>query len=324
MARPALLMTGPMMPLIEEQLDHAFQVHRLHKAADREALIRSTAGTIEAICTGGHTGVKVDDALMARLPKLRIVGNFGVGYDSVDAAAAGKRGIVVTNTPDVLTEEVADTAIGLLLMTVRELPQAERWLKAGKWANEGDYRLTPGSLRDRSIGMLGMGRIGKAIARRLEAFGVPISYCTRRQQPDLAYTYYPSAMELAKAVETLIVITPGGPETKNIVNAAVFKALGPRGVVINLARGSCIDEAALINALKKHTILGAGLDVFCDEPNVNPEFLALENAVLLPHVGSASVYTRDKMGQLVVDNLKAYAARNSPLTPVSETPFKGW
>ena len=324
MARPALLMTGPMMPLIEEQLDHAFQVHRLHKAADREALIRSTAGTIEAICTGGHTGVKVDDALMARLPKLRIVGNFGVGYDSVDAAAAGKRGIVVTNTPDVLTEEVADTAIGLLLMTVRELPQAERWLKAGKWVKDGDYRLTPGSLRDRSIGMLGMGRIGKAIARRLEAFGVPISYCTRRQQPDLAYTYYPSAMELAKAVDTLIVITPGGPETKNIVNAAVFKALGPRGVVINLARGSCIDEAALINALKEHTILGAGLDVFCDEPNVNPEFLALENAVLLPHVGSASVYTRDKMGQLVVDNLKAYAARNSPLTPVSETPFKGW
>ncbi len=324
MARPALLMTGPMMPLIEEQLDAAFEVHRLHEAEDRDALICSKGETIEAICTGGHTGVKVNDELMARLPKLRIVGNFGVGYDSVDAAAAGARGVIVTNTPDVLTEEVADTTLGLLLMTVRELPHAERWLKAGKWAKEGDYRLTPGSLRDRSVGILGMGRIGKAIARRLEAFGLPISYCTRRQQPDLPYTYYPSALELAKAVDTLIVITPGGPETKNIVNAAVLEALGPRGVIINLARGTCIDEAALIKALKDRTILAAGLDVFCNEPNVNPEFLTLENAVLLPHVGSASIHTRNQMGQLVVDNLKAYAARKPPLTPVSETPFKGW
>lgn len=324
MARPALLMTGPMMPLIEEQLDQAFQVHRLHKAADREAMINSAAETIEAICTGGHTGVKVNGALMDRLPKLRIVGNFGVGYDSVDAVAAVERGIIVTNTPDVLTEEVADTTLGLLLMAVRELPHAERWLRAGKWAKEGDYRLTPGSLRDRSIGILGMGRIGKAIARRLEAFGVPISYCTRRQQPDLAYTYYSNPLELAEAVDTLIVITPGGAETKDIVNAAVLEALGPRGVVINLARGTCIDEAALIKALKERTILGAGLDVFCNEPNFNPEFLTLENAVLLPHVGSASVHTRDKMGQLVVDNLKAYAGRKPPLTPVSETPFKGW
>src|SRR5690606_1362895 len=149
----------------------------------------------EAICTGGHTGVKVDDALMARLPKLRIVGNFGVGYDSVDAAAAGKRGIIVTNTPDVLTEEVADPTIGARLMTVGELSQAERWLRDGRWAKEGDYRLTPGSLRDRSVGILGMGRIGMAVARRLEAFGVPISYCTRRQHEDLRYAYYPTAVE---------------------------------------------------------------------------------------------------------------------------------
>ena len=324
MARTPLLMTGGMMPLIEEQLDQAFEVHRLHKASDRDALIREVGPTIEAVCTGGHTGVKVNDALMNSLPKLRIVGNFGVGYDSVDAAAAGARGIIVTNTPDVLTEEVADTTLGLLLMTVRELPQAERWLRAGKWAKDGDYRLTPGSLRDRSVGILGMGRIGKAIARRCEAFGMPISYCTRRQQADLSYPYYPNVVELAKAVDTLIVITPGGAETKNIINAEVLAALGPRGVLINIARGSCVDEAALITALKERPILAAGLDVFVNEPNVNPEFLALDNVVLLPHVGSASVYTRDKMGQLVVDNLKAYAARTAPLTPVSETPFKGW
>lgn len=324
MARPALLMTGPMMALIEEQLHEAFDVHRLAKPEDLEATLAKVGESIEAICTGGHTGVKVDDALMARLPKLRVVGNFGVGYDSVDAVAAGKRGIVVTNTPDVLTEEVADTTLGLLLMTVRELPQAERWLRTGKWAKEGDYRLTPGSLRDRSVGILGLGRIGIAIARRLEAFGVPISYCARRQRTDLPYSYYPTAIELAKAVDTLIVMTPGGPETRNIVDAVVLEALGPRGILVNMARGSCVDESALIDALRDGTILAAGLDVFVGEPNVNPELLSLSNAVLLPHVGSASVHTRNKMGQLVVDNLKAYLERKRPLTPVVETPFKDW
>ncbi|HEX7075845.1 MAG TPA: 2-hydroxyacid dehydrogenase [Hyphomicrobiaceae bacterium] len=324
MARPALLMTGHMMALIEEQLDQTFDVHRLKEPADLEAVVARVGESIEAICTGGHTGVKVDDALMGRLPKLRIIGNFGVGYDSVDAPAAGKRGIIVTNTPDVLTEEVADTTIGLLLMTVRELAQAERWLREGKWAKHGDYRLTPASLRDRSVGILGMGRIGMAIARRLEAFGLPISYCTRRRRTDLPYTYYPNAVELAKAVDTLIVITPGGPETKCIINAAVLEALGPRGVLINMARGSCVDEAALMKALRDGTILAAGLDVFVNEPNIDPELLTLPNTVLLPHVGSASVHTRNKMGQLVVDNLKAYAERKPPLTPVAETPFKGW
>ncbi|MGB3717941.1 MAG: 2-hydroxyacid dehydrogenase [Proteobacteria bacterium] len=324
MAKPALLMTGRMMPLIEEQLDQIFDVHRLKQPADLESALAAKGDVFEAICTGAFTGVKVDDALMARLPKLRIIGNFGVGYDSVDAAAAGKRGIIVTNTPDVLTEEVADTTLGLLLMTVRELSQAERWLREGKWAKQGEYRLTPASLRDRSVGLLGMGRIGMAIARRLEAFGLPVSYHTRRQRPELHYTYYPTPVELAKAVDTLIVITPGGPETKNIVNAVVLEALGPRGVLINMARGTCVDEAALIQALRNGTIHAAGLDVFLNEPNINPELLTLPNAVLLPHVGSASVYTRNKMGQLVVDNLKAYAERKPPLTPVPETPFNGW
>ena len=324
MAKRPLLLTASMMPMVEEQLDTTFEVHRLYQAKDVDALLTSVGPTIEAICTGGHAGQRVDEALMARLPKLKMVGNFGVGYDGVDAALAAKRGVIVSNTPDVLSEEVADTSLGLLLMTVRELPQAERWIRAGKWAKDGDYRLTPGSLRDRSVGILGMGRIGKAIAKRCEAFGLTVSYCTRRQQADIPYAYYPNAVALAKAVDTLIVIVPGGPETKNIINAEVLQALGPRGVLINMARGVVVDETALLKALKDGTILAAGLDVFWNEPKVNPEFFALDNVGVLPHVGSASIPTRNKKGQLVVDNLKAFDAGKPPLTPVPETPFKGW
>jgi len=324
MAKPPLLITGQMMPLIENQLDQAFEVHRIPQPAERDAVLAKVGEKIEAICTSGFTGVKVNDAVMAQLPKLKIISNFGVGYDSVDAAAAGKRNLIVTNTPDVLTEEVADTTLGLLLMTVRELPQAERYLRSGQWATDGDYRLTRGSLRDRSIGIVGMGRIGQAIARRCEAFGLPISYCTRRKVEDLPYSHYANIVDLAKAVDTLVVIVPGTDSTKNLINAEVLEALGPDGVVINMARGSVVDETALIKALRSGTILSAGLDVYWNEPKVNPEFFALDNVVLLPHVGSASIPTRNKMGQLVVDNLKAYLERKPPLTPVPETPFKAW
>jgi len=324
MAKPALLMTGPMMPLIAKGCEAAFVVHRLWEASDREALLKKVGAEIRAICTGGHTGVKTDDALMARFPNLKIVGNFGVGYDSVDAGAAAKRGVVVTNTPEVLTEEVADTTLGLLLSTVREFYQAEKWLRDGRWAKEGDYRLTPASLRDRSVGIVGLGRIGKAIARRLEAFGLPISYFGRKPQPGVAYRYYADLVALARDVDTLIVVTPGGPGTENLINAAVLGALGPRGILINVSRGSVVDEAALIGALEKHTILAAGLDVYRNEPKLDPAFLELDNVTLFPHVGSASVHTRDAMGQLVVDNLVAFVEGKPPKTPVAETPFKGW
>jgi lactate dehydrogenase-like 2-hydroxyacid dehydrogenase len=324
MAKPALLMTGPMMPLIENGCDAAFIVHRLHEAADREALLRTVAPEIRAICTGGHTGVRVDGAFMGRFPNLRIVGNFGVGYDSVDAAAAAKRGVIVTNTPDVLTEEVADTTLGLLLGTVREFYEAERWLRDGRWAREGDYRLTLASLRDRSVGIVGLGRIGKAIARRLEAFGVPVSYFARNRQPRVAYRYYGDLIALARDIDTLIVVTPGGPATENLINAAVLQALGPRGILINVSRGSVVDETALIEALRKRTIFAAGLDVYRNEPNLDPAFLELGNVTLFPHLGSASQHTRNAMGQLVVDNLAAFATGKPPLTPVAETSFKGW
>ena len=206
--------------------------------------------------------MKTDDALMARFPNLRIVGNFGVGYDSVDAVAAAKRGVIVTNTPEVLTEEVADTTLGLLLNTVREFYQAEKWLRDGRWAKEGDYRLTPASLRDRSVGIVGLGRIGKAIARRLEAFGLPVSYFGRNRQPGVGYRHYADLVALARDVDTLIVVTPGGPATQNLIDAAVLEALGPRGILINVSRGSVVDEGALIDALKKRTIFAAGLDVY--------------------------------------------------------------
>jgi lactate dehydrogenase-like 2-hydroxyacid dehydrogenase len=313
-----------MMSLIENGIDQAFVVHRLHHAKDREALLRQVGPEIRAVCTGGHTGTKTDEALMARFPQLKIIGNFGVGYDSIDVPAAAKRGIVITNTPDVLTEEVADTAIGLLLTTAREFYNAEKWLRDGRWAKDGDYRLTAASLRDRSVGIVGMGRIGKAIARRCEAFGLPISYFARNRQPAVSYRYYNDLVAMARDVDTLIVITPGGPATANLISAAVLDALGPRGILINAARGSVVDEAALLEALRKRKILSAGLDVFLNEPKINPAFLELENVTLFPHVGSASIYTRDAMGQLVVDNLAAFAAGRPPKTPVPETPFKGW
>src|SRR5262245_45990690 len=324
MAKPALLMTGPMMPLIANGCDAAFTVHRLWEASDREALLKKVAPEIRAICTGGHTGVKTDDALMGRFPSLKIVGNFGVGYDSVDAAAAAKRGVVVTNTPEVLTEEVADTTLGLLLGTVRVFYKAEKWLRDGRWAKEGDYRLTPASLRDRSVGIAGLGRIGKAIGRRLDAFKVPVSYFGRKQQSDVKYKFYGDLVAMARDVDTLIAVTPGGPGTQNMINAAVLGALGSRGIFINMARGSVVDEAALIDALKKRTILAAGLDVYQGEPKFNPAFLELDNVTMFPHVGSASVHTRNAMGQLVVDNLAAFTHGKPPKTPVPETPFKGW
>ncbi|MEO0730743.1 MAG: 2-hydroxyacid dehydrogenase, partial [Pseudomonadota bacterium] len=283
----------------------------------------AVANDVTAITTGGH-GVYVDGAFMDRFPNLKVIANFGVGYDGIDTTAAHERGVIVTNTPDVLTEEVADTTLGLLLMTVRELGAAERYLRAGKWSEEGEYPLTDMSLRDRSIGIVGLGRIGNAIAKRCAAFGLPISYFSRSEKPGNTYTYYSSLKDMAAATDTLIVITPGTPETKNLINADVLKALGPNGVVINVARGSVVDETALIAALKDGTIKAAGLDVMWNEPHIDPELMTLDNCVLLPHVGSASKHTRNGMAQLVVDNMLAMKSGTPPKTPVPETPFTNW
>ena len=323
MTKPPILMTAGMLEMVGDQLDAAFEVHRYYKASDPAAMLAEVGDRIVGVCHGGH-GMKVDEALMSRLPNLKLVSNFGVGYDGVDTAAAKSRGVIVTNTPGVLTEEVADTAIGLLIMTVREMAQARDYLMAGRWAKEGDYRLTPHSLRDRSIGIVGLGRIGKAIAQRCQGFGLPVSYFGRSRQADVAYPYYDSATALAEAVDTLIVVTPGTAETQNLINAEVMAALGPRGIIINVARGSVLDEAALMSALRNRTIAAAGRDVMVGEPASVPRLMTFDNLVLLPHVGSASVHTRKQMGQLVVDNLLAMKDKRAPLTPVPETPFRSW
>jgi lactate dehydrogenase-like 2-hydroxyacid dehydrogenase len=317
---PEVLLVGPLRPVLAEGLAD-LRVHRLAAGADSDALLNSLAH-VRAMAVSAPIQ-RIDQALLARLPKLELISSFGVGYDHIDATAAAKRGIVVTHTPDVLTEEVADTAIGLLLCTVRELPQAERHVRAGKWAT-GNYPLSRATLRNRTVGMVGMGRIGMAIARRLEAFGVPIVYHTRQRRPELSYRHYPRLVDLARDVDTLMVIVPGGTATKNLIDANVLDALGPDGIIVNVARGSVVDEAALIAALRERRILSAGLDVFVNEPQVPEELLAMENVVLLPHLGSASVFTRAKMDQLMVDNIRAWATGKPPLTPVPETPFRSW
>ncbi len=312
-----VIAAGDLPAKTKDSLDQAFTVHRLSHG---EATSPEVAAKARGIARGGHFAI--DRALIDSLPRLEIVANFGVGYDGIDLAACAARGIVVTNTPDVLTEEVADTALGLLLMTVRELSAAERHLRAGKWASDGPYSLTRATLRDRTVGIAGLGRIGIALARRLDAMPVPVVYHNRTRRDDVAYRHYADLAAMAGDVDTLISVLPGGPHTANIIGAAVLKALGPRGILINIGRGSVVDEAALIAALKDGTILAAGLDVFASEPHVPEELMALPNAVLLPHVGSASVFTRDAMGQLCVDNLTSWFSAGRPLTPVPETPWK--
>jgi lactate dehydrogenase-like 2-hydroxyacid dehydrogenase len=313
-----VLVLAPKQAIVEG-LEKAFNLHKIWEAKDRQAFLDSVAPRVRGIATAGGHG-PVGPELMSRLPRLEIISSFGVGYDHVDAKWAGDHGIVVTNTPDVLTEEVADTALGLLLCTVREFPQAERYLRAGQWT-QGDYPLTKASLRDRTVGIVGLGRIGKAIARRLEAMKVPVAYYGRHRQDDVAYRYYDNLIDMARDADVLLVVTPGGAGTKNLIDAKVLDALGPNGILINMSRGSVVDEPALIKALHERKILSAGLDVFVNEPKVPPELIAMDHVVLFPHLGSASIHTRRAMDQLVVDNLLAWGAGKPPLTPVPETPW---
>jgi lactate dehydrogenase-like 2-hydroxyacid dehydrogenase len=314
--KPDALLLGPPRPVFLDGLAAAFTVHRLPED-DAEASLAAIAPRLRAIAVSSVTD-RVDAALMSRLPRLEIVSTFGVGYDHIDAAFAGAHGIVVTNTPDVLTEEVADTALGLLLCTAREFVAAERFVRAGKWLQKG-YPLSKATLRNRTVGLVGMGRIGKAIARRLDGMGVPVAYHARRPASDVAYRHYPKLIDMARAVDVLLVIVPGGPGTKNLIDRDVLAALGPDGILINMARGSVVDEPALIKALQDKTILTAGLDVYAREPDVPAELIAMDHVVLFPHLGSASIYTRTQMDQLVVDNLLAWAAGRPPLTPVPES-----
>ncbi|MBX3582029.1 MAG: 2-hydroxyacid dehydrogenase [Rhizobiaceae bacterium] len=314
LSRITILVPGKLNEHAAGRMEKTFNMVAM-ETADPDQVSDELAKKVQGIAAFGA----INAAFMDRLPNLEIIASFGVGYDSVDAAHAGKAGVMVTNTPDVLTEEVADTALALLLNAVREFPRAENYLREGRWAKEGPYRLTPGTLRGRKAGIFGMGRIGQAIARRLEAFGLSVAYHNRRKVDDLAYEYHPTLVSLAAAVDTLICVVPGGASTANAINAEVLEALGPQGVLVNIGRGSTVDEAALVAALRSGTIFAAGLDVFADEPNVSKDLVYLPNACLLPHVGSASIHTRNAMADLVVDNLIAWFSQGKPLTAVPET-----
>ncbi len=314
-----VLMPAPGMAIIAERIAKRATLHRPFEAPDPAAALAEVAPRIRALVVTHHTP-RIDDAYMAQFPKLEIVSSFGVGYDHIDARAAAARGVVVAHTPGVLDAETADTAVGLLLNAVRRFPAAERYLREGRWAKEGPFPLSA-SLRGRTMGVLGLGRIGREIAKRVAAFGVDIVYHGRKAQPDAPYLYYPSLIAMAKAVDILMVAAPGGADTRNIVDAEVLAALGPDGVLVNIARGSLVDEQALIEALRKRTILAAGLDVFAHEPHVPEGFLSLDNVVLTPHVGSASTVTRLAMANLVVDNLFAFMDGKGPIAPTPETPW---
>ena len=326
MALDDVLMPVPLPPLVQQGLAASFRLVKLWEEADPEAVLARLAPGLRFIATGVPILAEgmsrpIDAAYLARFPKLELVANLGVGYDNIDAAAAARRGIIVTNTPDVLTEETADTAFGLLLATVRQIPQADRYLREGRWL-ERAFPLTA-SLRGRTMGILGLGRIGKAIARRAEAFGVKVVYHGRRKQPDVAWPWFERLIDMAKACDILMVATPGGPQTVRLVDRTVLDALGPDGILINIARGPVVDEGALIAALRDGRILSAGLDVFEQEPKVPAELVVMSHTVLLPHVGSATHATRDAMSQLVVENVVSFAAGRGPVTPVEETPWPG-
>ena len=285
-------------------LQSEFTAHLLAEAADRAAFLKQHANTVKGVATFGP--MTVDGKFMDALPKLEIISNFGVGVDAINLDDAKKRGIIVTNTPDVLNEAVADTALALVLNTVRRFPHSEQHLRAGNWASRGPYPLTTDA-GSKVLGILGLGRIGEAIAKRAIACNMQIRYHNRRKK-DVPYPYDPDPVTLAKNSDVLMVVTPGGPDTNKLVNAKVLDALGPQGFLVNIARGSVIDEPVLLRYLQEKRIAGAGLDVFADEPRVPPEFFTLENAVLFPHVGSATVETRKAMGDLQIENLRLHFA----------------
>ena len=311
MSRPIVISNTPLNALYTSRLNEFFEFHDRPHLNDA-ALFQRLAPEVRALAAGGES--KVPAEFMDQLPKLELISVMGVGYDGVDVAAAKARGVMVTHTPDVLNDDVADIALVLLLSAIRRIPQGDRYVREGKWLKAA-MPLTD-TLRNRTLGMVGLGRIGKAIAKRAEAFGLKIVYHTRTLQTDQPYVHYPRLIEMARDVDILMVIVPGGAATRHLINAHVLEALGPSGYLINVARGSVVDEPALIKALQEKKIAGAGLDVFENEPNVPEALIKMDNVVLAPHVGSATHHTRNAMAQLVVDNLKAWCEGRPVLTPV--------
>ena len=310
--RIPIVIYGPLSHYLEEQLNARFLVHEVAADADPDALPEAVREA-RALVSFGSVGASA--AIMDALPKLEMIGLFSVGYDKVDIAHARAKGISVSNTPDVLTEDVADLAVGLLYATVRNIAANDRMVRSGSWARGGMVPLS-GSVTGRRIGILGLGRIGRAIARRLEPVASEIVYHNRKPVADATYRYVANPIAFARESEVIVVATSGGPEARGLVDAAMLDALGPQGVLINISRGSVIDEEALVAALAEGRIGGAGLDVFAQEPHVPEALLAMDHVVLQPHQGSATVNTRKAMADLVLANLDAWAAGKPLVTPV--------
>jgi lactate dehydrogenase-like 2-hydroxyacid dehydrogenase len=302
--KPEIILTARGHAGTMATLQSEFTCHSLFDAPDKAAFFQSHAPRVRGLATFGP--MPVDGKLMDALPKLEIISNFGVGVDAINLGDAKKRSIIVTNTPDVLNDCVADTALALVLNVLRRFPQSEVYLRGGNWAAKGPYPLTA-SAGGKTLGILGLGRIGEAIAQRAQACGMKIRYHNRNRK-DVPYPYDADPVSLAKSSDVLMVVTPATAETARIINAKVLDALGPQGYLVNIARGSVVDEPVLLRYLQEKRIAGAGLDVFADEPHVPREFFTLDNAVLFPHVGSATAETRKAMGDLQIENLRLHFA----------------
>ncbi|MEO9777672.1 MAG: 2-hydroxyacid dehydrogenase [Sedimentitalea sp.] len=313
-AKPDLLMIGSVTDRMMARLTADFTVHALSDQPDQAQFLADHGVAITAVLTNGHDGVRPD--LMAALPNLKIVSSYGVGYDAIDANAAAKRGIIVTHTPNVLNAEVANTALLLWFAVSRRLVPNDAYVRAGRWENEGSTPLTH-SVQGRTVGIVGLGRIGQAIADRLGVFESTVVYHSRSDK-NVSYRYYADLAEMAADSDVLICITPGGAATKHLISEQVIDALGPDGILVNVSRGSVVDETAMIKALKEGRLGGAGLDVFEQEPKVPAELFTMDNVVLQPHVGSATHETRQAMGDLTCDNLSQWLKDGTTVTPVPE------
>ena len=314
--KPDVLVVYPLLPRQMTMLEDAYTVHRLDllEGTARDALLADAGKKCTAMVVNGH--VAIDDAFLARLPALKLAACSSAGYDQMDVAAMTRRGIALTNTSDVLLDDVADTALMLMLAARRRLVVGDRYVRSGDWGRRGMMPLTT-STAGKKAGIVGLGRIGLAIARRCEAVGLTIGYYGRSRKTGIDYPYFDDPVKLAEWADILLVATPGGQETGGLISAAVLDALGPSGSFINIARGTVVDEAALIRALREGRIGSAGLDVYLNEPNPDPAFAALENVVLYPHHASGTEETRERMAQLVIDNMAAFFAGKPLLTPVN-------
>jgi lactate dehydrogenase-like 2-hydroxyacid dehydrogenase len=312
MSRPDVLVVWPIRPEQMSQLDQAYTLHRYDEAADKDGFLNGKAASIRAVVTTGGHGFTAD--LLGKLPNLEIVGASGVGVDKIDVAACQARGVPVTNTPDVLNDDVADLGFGLVIACLREMPKGFAYVKSGDWGRQGMMHLTT-TLSGKTIGIVGLGRIGREIADRARAFKMRVAYTGRNEQ-DVPFDYLPDLVELARRSDVLMLTVPGGKATHGLIGKAELEALGPKSWLVNMSRGSVLDEPALVAALRDGTIRGAGLDVYWNEPNIDPELVALENVVFYPHHSSGTVETRAAMSQLVVDNLAAHFAGQPLLTPV--------